>query len=482
MRTTASETTLDQLNLPLRTLIKREPVILPPQTSIRQTAQVMHEQRVSSVLLVEQDLLFGLITDRDLRNRVIAPGLNIDRPVADIATLTPLTLDVRQSAFEALLLMTRHNIHHVPVLDGKRIAGMITETDLAEQHSASAVYLVSDIHKKTSIQELAQVSGKVKKLQQYLAAADASAYRSGHIITAITDALTIRLIQLAQDELGPAPIDYAWVSAGSQARNEQTAKSDQDNCLILDDTFNETEHGAYFRSFSKFVCDGLDACGYVHCPGEMMAMTDTWRQPRQRWLAYFQRWVNMPEPKALMLTSVFFDLRSIYGKTELLGTLQREMLQLTKGNSLFLAYLVSNALKHRPPLGMFGNISLIRSGENARSIDLKHTGTVPIIDLARVFALAGASALVNTQDRLEVAAQSGDVSVQSARDLSDAFEFLSKLRIAHQARQTAHGQTADNFLSLDEISNFERSQLKSAFGVVQTVQNAIGQRYQSGRM
>lgn len=476
-----SSASLNLLGTPIRTLIKREPITLPPSTPIRAAAELMRDLRVSSVLLVEQDHLFGLITDRDLRNRVVAQGLDISRPVSDIATLAPMTVDANSPAFEALLLMARHNIHHMPVMDGSRIAGMITATDLTEQHSTAAVYLAGDIHKQTTVDGLARISGKVKQLQQNLADADASAYSTGHIVTAITDALTIRLIHLAELAFGPAPIDYVWVAAGSQARNEQTAKTDQDNCLVLDDRYDEAAHGAYFKAFAKFVCDGLAACGYIHCPGDMMAMNDTWRQPRRVWAQYFHKWVSQPEPKALMLTCVFFDQRAIHGKTELLDSLRRDVLARTQGNSLFLAYMVSNALKHRPPLGMFGQISVIRSGENARTIDLKHSGIVPIVDLARVYALAGGVAVANTHDRLEVAAQAGEVSAQSARDLRDALEFLGKLRIAHQARQTRQHKAPDNFLALEELSNLERSHLKDTFLVVQTLQGVLGQRYQSGR-
>jgi CBS domain-containing protein len=476
-----SSAALNLLSTPIRSLIKREPITLPPGTPIRVAAELMRDLRVSSVLLVEQEHLFGLVTDRDLRNRVVAQGLDISRPVSDIATLAPMTVDGNSPAFEALLLMARHNIHHMPVMDGSRIAGMITATDLTEQHSTSAVYLAGDIYKQTTVEGLARISGKVKQLQQNLAAADASAYSTGHIVTAIADALTIRLIHLAEVAFGPAPVDYVWVAAGSQARNEQTAKSDQDNCMILDDRYEEAAHGAYFKVFSRFVCDGLAACGYIHCPGDMMAMNDTWRQPRQQWVHYFHKWVNQPEPMALMLTCVFFDLRAIHGQAELLDSLRRDVLARTKGNSLFLAYMVSNALKHRPPLGLFGQIAVIRSGENARTIDLKHSGIVPIVDLARVYALAGGVAAANTHDRLAVAAQAGEVSAQSARDLRDALEFLGKLRIAHQARQTRQHKAPDNFLALEELSNLERSHLKNAFSVVQTLQGVLGQRYQSGR-
>ncbi|MDP2022064.1 MAG: putative nucleotidyltransferase substrate binding domain-containing protein [Hydrogenophaga sp.] len=474
---TETDPALNLMTTPVRALIKRAPITLPPQTSIREAAQVMSEKRVSSVLIVEQDHLFGLITDRDLRNRVIAAGMDTGRSIMDIATLAPMTIDVQNPAFDALLLMARHNIHHVPVLDGQRIAGMITATDLTEQHSTSAVYLAGDIYKQGSVEGLQQASTKIKRLQQSLASAQASAYSTGHIITAITDAITSRLLQLGEARFGPAPVDYVWVAAGSQARSEQTAKSDQDNCMVLDDSYDEAQHGAYFKSLAQFVCDGLDACGYVYCPGEMMAMTDTWRQPRRRWAEYFARWTGQPDPKSLMLTCVFFDLRAVHGNNQLLDGLRRDVLERTRGNSIFLALMVGNALTHQPPLGMFKGISSIRSGEHKGTIDLKHTGVVPIVDLARVYALAGGDDAVNTHDRLLGAAAGGSISEQSARDLRDALEFLAFTRIQHQARQIAAGLAPDNYLNPDDISNFERSQLKDAFTVVQSLQSVLGQRY-----
>ncbi len=478
---TADEQTVNLLGTPIRTLIKCAPVTLSPDACIQTVAEVMRDRAVSSVLLMEGEVLYGLVTDRDLRNRVVAQGRSIHDPASAIATRELMTVNANSPAFEALLLMARHRFHHMPVVDGERVLGMITTTDLTEQHSSSAVYLASDIYKQTSLDGLKQLSSRVKQLQQHLAAADASAYSTGHIITAITDAITIRLIHLAEVQLGPPPIDYVWVAAGSQARHEQTAKSDQDNCLILDDAFDDAQHGAYFKDFSKIVCDGLADCGYIHCPGEMMAMTDMWRQPRLVWAEYFHKWVDQPKPKALMLTCVFFDLRAIHGKVDLLEGLRQQVVRRTQGNSLFLAHMVSNALKHRPPLGMFGQISLNKGGEHPNTIDLKHSGIVPIVDLARVYALAAGVTLANTHDRLEVSSQAGEVSEQSARDLRDALEFLGKLRIAHQARQTTQGNLPDNHLALEELSNFERSHLKDAFSVVQTLQGVLQQRYSGGR-
>jgi CBS domain-containing protein len=466
---------------PLHLLIQRHPVTVSPLTSIREAAQLMQQQGVSSLLIVEQDLLFGLITDRDLRNRVVASGLDTARPILDIATLAPLSIGMHELAFDALLLMARHNIHHVPVCDGQRVIGMVTATDLTEHHSSSAVHLAGHIYKQTSLEGLQRASAKVAGLQQNLAAAGASAYATGHTVTAITDAITIRLLQLGEAQLGPAPVEYVWVAAGSQARNEQTAKSDQDNALVLDDTFDEAAQGPYFRDLARFVCDGLDACGYVHCPGDMMAMNDAWRLPRQRWAELFARWTGQPEPTALLLTCVFFDMRAIHGPARLLDDLRSEVLDRTRGNGIFLAHMANNALSRRPPLGLFNRLLQLRSGEHKGAIDLKLNGIVPIVDLARVYALSGGDHAVNTHDRLMGAATGGDISEQSARDLRDALEFLASMRIQHQARQIALQQAPDNFMNPNEVSNFERTQLKDAFEVVQSLQSVLGERFQTGR-
>ncbi len=462
-------------------LIKRAPVTIDRAQSIRAAAERMAEAKVSSVLLTQDDQLFGLITDRDLRNRVIAAGLDPARPVADIATLAPLTLQSQQSVFDAMVLMARQNVHHVPVLDGARIVGMVTATDLNQHQSPSAMHLTGEIHRQPDLNGLVACSARVNDLQSSLARAETSAHSTGIIMTSVTDAFTIRLIQLAEQQLGPPPVAYVWVAAGSQARMEQTARTDQDNCLVLSDDYRPAEHGDYFERFSRFVCDGLDACGYVHCPGEMMAMTEKWRQPRQRWDAYFSQWTKRPDAMALMLTSVFFDTRAVHGEAELLLRLRRDMLARTKGNGLFLAHMVGNALKQRPALGLFGQIAVSRGGDHPGTVDLKHSGIVPIIDLARIYTLAGGLDAVNTQDRLAVAADSGEVSAQAARDLSEALEFICALRIAHQTRQIAAGQTPDNHLKPDELSNFERGTLKDAFGVVQQLQSVLGQRYYGGR-
>lgn len=468
------------MSTPVRALLRRPAVTASPDLSIAAAAAEMATQQVSSILLLHQGQLQGLVTDRDLRSRVLAKKLDSAQAVASIASTVLVSIQADSTVFEALLAMARHRIHHLPVLDGTALLGMLTHTDLLTQQTSSAVFMARDIDKQDTLEGLVAISERTKLLQQQLAGAQVSAYSTGHMVTAITDALTVRLINMAHTSLGPAPVPYLWVAAGSQARCEQTAKSDQDNCLILDNAYEPSVHGDYFKAFSKYVCDGLAACGYIHCPGEMMAMTDTWRQPQAVWVRYFEGWIHQPKPKALMLTCVFFDLRAIHGQAALLEQLRTEVLTHTRGNTLFLGHMVGNALKNRPPLGLFGRITLSQDTEHPDTLNLKHNGIVPIVDLARIYALAVGVSASNTHDRLIQSAHGGEVSTQSAHDLRDALAFIGKLRLAHQARQIQQGLAPDNHLALTDLSHFERDQLKQAFGVVQTLQDVLHKRYGGG--
>lgn len=338
--------------------------------------------------------------------------------------------------------------------------------------------IVGDIYKHTDIDSIKVVTAKIPKLLVNLVATKATAMSIGHLITSITDAVTIRLLQLAEERLGPAPVAYAWVAAGSQAREEQVAKSDQDNCLILADDYIPAEHSKYFSLLARYVCDGLNACGYIYCPGDMMATNYHWCQPLKAWKEYFNQWIDQPEPEALMLISVFFDLRCIYGKRSLFQKLRDHVLGKTRGNRIFLAHMTKNALSRQPPLGFFRNFILIKGGKHDHTFDVKLNGIVPIVDLARVYTLAQGSHAINTLDRLDFMESAKDISSDSAGKLRDALEFISNLRIQHQARQVKAGEEMDNFVAPDNLSHVERNRLKEAFLVIRNMQAVLNHCYQ----
>jgi CBS domain-containing protein len=461
-------------------LLARPLVHATPDISIQAAAKIMSDARVSSLLLLKDGRLAGMITDRDLRNRCLAAGLPPNEPVHRIMTERLHTVRDSTLGFEALITMSRLNVHHLPVLDEHGVRGVVSTSDLVRVQSANAVYLVGDVRKADSPETLAAISAKLGELQIQLVQSGATANQIGQAITAVTDAITLRLLELAEADLGTPPVPYCWMAGGSQARREQSSHSDQDNALLIADHM-QPEDDAYFKALARFVNDGLNACGYVYCPGDVMASNDKWRQPLKIWTKYFNTWIKRPDPMALMLSSVFFDLRPIHDPEGLFGELSERIHAMSKKETIYIAYMAANALKHRPPIGFFRKFVLIRGGEHNQTFDLKHRGIVPVVDLARVYALSAGLDEINTLERLKAAGEARALSADGAANLIDAQEFIGTLRMRHQAAQLKRGEKADNFLAPDDLSALERGHLKDAFALINTMQESLGQRYQAGR-
>lgn len=182
-----------------------------------------------------------------------------------------------------------------------------------------------------------------------------------------------------------------------------------------------------------------------------------------------------------MLASIFFDLRPVHGDATLFDELQQDILTRCSRNRIFIAHMVGNALGHRPPLGFFRNLVLIHEAEHRNTLDIKHRGLVPIVDLARIYALADGLPAVNSVERLEAACDQGSLSEETGSSLVDAFELIGSLRIRHQAQQLVSGEQLDNYLSPDALSRLERDHLKDAFAVIKSLQDTLENRYQAGR-
>jgi CBS domain-containing protein len=268
-------------------------------------------------------------------------------------------------------------------------------------------------------------------------------------------------------------VPYLWLACGSQGRQEQTGVSDQDNCLILDDAATPADD-AYFAA-GEIRLRRAGRGGVFLLPRRHDGDGDPLAAAGARLARLFrQGWIAKPSPEAQMLASVMFDLRPIGGHFSLFADLQEETLAAASKNSIFVAHMVSNSLKHQPPLGLFRGFATVRSGEHKNTIDLKHNGVVPVTDLGRVYALKGRLTEVNTRARLLAAIEAGSVSAGGGRDLIDAYDMIAQTRLEHQAAQIQRGEKPDNFMAPSDLSDFERSHLRDAFVVIKTMQNAAG--------
>jgi CBS domain-containing protein len=460
----------------VRGMVARGPVSSTSSASIREVAQKMVDERVSAMLIDDGNGLVGIVTDRDIRARVVAKGLSVDRPVTEIMTASPKSVDADAHAYEAAMLMMEKNIHHLPVISGNDVLGMVARSDFMRLETEHPLYLVADIGKQTTVKGVVEACRRIPALIIAQMESEATGEQLGKFITMITDTITRQLLQIAETELGTPPVDYAWVAMGSQGRFEQSAKSDQDNAFVLDDAW-KPDDDAYFAAMAKIVNDGLHHCGYVYCPGDVMASNPKWRQPLKVWKKYFHRWITVPEKKALMHANIFFDLRIVKGKAELVDELKNSIRDDARKNELFLALMAKNAMNFQPPLGFFRQFVLERSGEHKHTLDLKAQGVMPIIEIARIRSLAAGELRINTRNRLRAAALAREISQADAASLIDALDFIEKLRIEHQARQLQAGEKPDNHLAPSELSPLVRQNLKSAFSQVRTSQQALLNRF-----
>ncbi|MCE5974862.1 DUF294 nucleotidyltransferase-like domain-containing protein [Sinirhodobacter sp. WL0062] len=464
----------DIATMKIADLLSRKPMSCAPDATVREAAQIMRDAHVSSLGVTEGEKLRGIVTVRDLSNKVLAGGLSPDLPVREVMTPDPISLPLSALGSDILHIMLERRIGHLPIVEGGRFAGMITQTDLTRFQAVSSAVLIRDVASADSIEEMAGVTARIPQLLVQLVGGHHSHEVVTRLITDIADAVTRRLLAMAEAELGPAPVHYLWLACGSQGRQEQTGVSDQDNCLIIDDAATP-EDMVYFHKLAKIVSDGLHACGYVYCPGDMMATADRWCQPARVWRDYFHGWINKPNPEAQMLASVMFDLRPIGGNgPSLYQNLQEETLEIAARNSIFVAHMISNSLKHTPPLGLIRGFATIRSGEHRNHIDMKHNGVVPVTDLGRVYALQGRLTAANTRARLLGAEEAGIISASGARDLIEAYDLIATMRLENQSHLIKAGRKPDNYLAPSDLSDFERSHLRDAFVVVRTMQSAIG--------
>lgn len=460
----------------VRDLLTRPPVSTSAQTSIADAAKAMAASGISSLLVMDGQRLVGIVTDRDLRNRVLAAGRDPGDPVSTIMTSDPVTSTVDTPSFEAMLEMVRRSIHHLPILSDGVPVGIITTTDIMRLERSNPINLVGDIREQPDVESVAEVSARLGSVVDALVAQDASADDIGRVVTSIGDATVRRLLALAERRYGPPPVPYCWVSLGSRARYEQALAADQDNAMIISDD-RQPEHKQYFLDIATFVTDGLVQCGYPLCPGGVMATHPKLRARLATWRTAFTDWFTEPTPDNVLQASIFFDMRPVHGEAGLYAALQRHVLDMAPSSKRFLAHLAKRAVEREPPLGFFRGFVLERHGEHKDALDIKKGGIGAVVELARVHALSVGSPAINTRARINATVAAGVMNLDRGEDLRDAFEFISYVRLRHQAEQVRDGRPVDNFVAPDTLSSFDKRHLREAFGIVRAAQTSLTHYY-----
>ena len=460
----------------LEDVINKSPVSVDVETSITAAAQLMTTQKVSSLLVTREDKLIGIITDRDLRSRVVAASLDIHLPVSHIMTPNPAQIMGNRTLFDALALMTERNIHHLPVVDQQTLAplGMVTASDIIRHQRGNVLFIIGELSKAENLYELTRLSWQLPHYFSAHAKKAGDYDIAGKILSQATDIMTRKLIGFFQQANGKAPMMFAWLVYGSQAREDQTMGSDQDNGLLLAQRPNKAQ-AEYFAKMAEYVCNGLAKCGIKLCDGNIMASNPDLRLSLDEAIEEAKRWVKAPTKDAIMHFNIFLDVRCAAGDVSLFKQLQRKRAPLMQQN-MFLAALTRNSNEISVPLSMFQKFIYEKGRKEKDVIDLKTRAVALINNIARIYALADGVTLPNTLARLEALSSNSQLSKRDATNLRDIWLFLNRLRWRHQLEN----KVTDNRVSISSLSSIEKHQLKAVFKAIERTNQAMVMKFSGG--
>ena len=460
----------------LEDVINKSPVSVDVETSITVAAQIMTNQKVSSLLVTREDKLIGIITDRDLRSRVVAASLDIHLPVSHIMTPNPAQIMGNRTLFDALALMTERNIHHLPVIDQQTLVplGMVTASDIIRHQRGNVLFIIGELSKAENLYELTRLSWQLPHYFSAHAKKAGDYDIAGKILSQATDIMTRKLIGFFQQANGKAPMMFAWLVYGSQAREDQTMGSDQDDGLLLAERPSEAQ-AEYFAKMADYVCNGLAKCGIKLCDGNIMASNPKLRLSLEEAIEEAKRWVKAPTKDAIMHFNIFLDVRCAAGDISLFKQLQRQRAPLMKQN-MFLAALTRNSNEISVPLSMFQKFIYEKGRREKDVIDLKTRAVALINNIARIYALADGVTLPNTLARLDALSENSQLSKRDATNLRDIWLFLNRLRWRHQLEN----KVTDNRVSVSSLSSIEKHQLKAAFKAIERTNQAMVMKFSGG--
>ena len=472
----------DPVQRPVETLIRTPPLVCSPGEPIREAAKRMTADRASAILVRSGGSL-GIVTDYDLRSRVVAAGVSPDTPVSAIMSAPAHTVGAGSLVGDVLLDMLERGVHHVPVLSAAgEILGVVDGGDLIAAEARGPFLLRRAIDLATSAADLAAVSAGLDPMIIALHDARVAAEHVAAIRCVVMDALTRRLIELAVAEAAEPPAPFTWFALGSLARRETVPSSDVDSSLAWQDSGDARAAGDYMARVARAVDEGLRACGLQPDEHGASASNPLFARPLSSWHAAARELSEDPtREKALILVSVISDSRPLWGCGPGAGGAGQagegvsvaDTLWQARGRPDLLRLLARFALQFRPPTGFLRDFVVEHSGERRGQLDIKHGGMIPIVDLARWAGMAAGAATGSTVGRLRAAEAAGTLDGPDARTLIEAFGFIFALRLDHQVEQLRRGEPPDDFIDPKTLNPLARSYLREAFRAVASVQSGI---------
>jgi CBS domain-containing protein len=445
------------------------------KTPIREAAQVMAQHKISSLIIRnENNFPSGIITDRDLREKVVAKGRNTAEAVKNIGNLSLIRVDGRDTCFEALLKMIQYGIHHLLVVEEGELKGIVTNHDLMLLQGTSPVSFAKDILNQETVEGLVPLVRKIFSIIGLLLKEETQVIHLSNIITEIYDRFFRKVLEIGEKKFGPPPLPYCFVVHASEGRREQIFKTRQDNALIYFDPGTpgaEIEAAGYFADFSDWVCESLSILGILPGPNRALASNPKWRQPFQTWKKIFREWIEGASLEDISEALTFFDSRPLYGKFSLFLTIRDHIVALIeKEGQKFLKVLTDRVITNPPPVGFVKNRVIEQNGTQSEHLDLERHGIRPLVDLVRLFALSRGIRETATLSRIGALKDREPAFQKISGELAQAFEFLMLLNIHHQFQQIKTGHPLDSLVEPAQLSSLEKKTLREAFRLIGRLQ------------
>jgi CBS domain-containing protein len=461
---------------PLSVIIRREPVTVPLQATVREALETMERAHIGSIVVTdpERRVPLGIFTLRDLVRRVTLPGGSLEAPIACVMTSGLITLTPGATAYQAALTMARHDVRRVVVVDGEgRLVGVLSQSDLFALQRVGVKEISNGIREAGDTPGLRHASLEIRRLADALMAQGVSAETLTQYVSTLNDLLTVRTIELTVDEFELPTVPMCWIALGSEGRLEQTFTTDQDNGVIFEAAAADAERvREALLPFARAVNLKLDACGFPLCKGDVMAGNPKWCLTLDEWRQAFRGWIDEAQPQALLNACIFFDLRPIYGDESLAERLRAWLLSATASRTTFQRLMAENALQCQPPLGIVRDFVYDGSKEFPHTIDLKKSGSLPFVDAARVLSLANRVPCTSTAQRLRAVAEVLRIDDADLEPIVDGFYFIHLLRLRNQCRLGGLRAEA-NRIDPDDLGKVDRHALKEAFRQARKLQNRL---------
>jgi CBS domain-containing protein len=453
-------------------LIRAQPLLLPPGTSVQDAARGMAEAGVTCVVVDLGDGL-GIVTDRDIRTRVVAAGAGPDTPLREVMSAPARTISADRTGSEALLVMLDHGVRHLPVLDARRrLLGVLDDVDLMASERRAPFRLRAAIARAGTFAEVAEAAAELADSVIALHDAGLPAATVSGAITSVHDSVTRRLIDITLDEHGPAPVPFTWLAMGSFGRFEPFPSSDVD-CALAWEGPDDEEIRAAMVALAERVLAGLAASGFEPDEKGAVATSSLFARPVEGWQAAARGWIEDPDQhRGLMLLSVVVESDAVWGSTAAAERIAAAFAT-TPGREHMLIRLATAALAERPPTGFLRQFVLHGGGERRGALDIKRRGLQPIESLARWAGLSAGVSAASTRARLDAAERAGRLGASDAALLRDSYELMAALRMEHQVERLRSGGVPDDLIDPKSLAPLTRTSLKEAFRQVAKVQRGI---------